>query len=635
MTDGMNAGNDKENNIKKKKENSNSLNKGISTGKKKYNIVSKNFLYRQGIRLVLLLYSLLVTNASVGATIFFVSKRMAEASQKEVNEGNMNVLNQAGSLFDIYLRDVMKLSNTIYYNVFKNSDENVDIHNMLNLLYDSYRGKIENIAIFSLDGNLMYAAPAARMKTGYDVKDQEWFTNTFKDTENNHFSLPHLQQIFESGDYRYKWVVSMSRIIELTRDGKSEQAVLLIDMKYDELVGNLSDISFGSKGYVYMIDNKGEVIWHPKMGLLYSGRLFEYNAEAAQCSDGVHKYKDKSGRILYVKTIGYTGWRIAGVGYSVESIFNSPYTGPFISVIIFAEFFAIALIYTFMFDKISDPISRLQEAVQTIEEGDFNQKVPVGGVYEIESLGKAVENMRIRINQLIEDKRIENQKRVEAEEMRVQAEFDVLQAQINPHFLYNTLSIVIWLIEAGKTEDAKKVVTAVGNFFRIFLSTDRKFIPVSEEIDYVKNYILIQQMRFKDKFVYEFDIDENVNQMSTLKLILQPIVENSIYHGMEYMDDEDGRILIKAYIKDDKVYFSVKDNGAGMTKERIAEIMSADMTRVSKPRGSGIGFKNVRNRILKQYGSEGGVEVISEPDEGTEIIIYFPAEIYTKKDVGA
>ena len=104
---------------------------------------------------------------------------------------------------------------------------------------------------------------------------------------------------------------------------------------------------------------------------------------------------------------------------------------------------------------------------------------------------------------------------------------------------------------------------------------------------------------------------------------------------MEYMDDEDGRILIKAYIKDDKVYFSVKDNGAGMTKERIAEIMSADMTRVSKPRGSGIGFKNVRNRILKQYGSEGGVEVISEPDEGTEIIIYFPAEIYTKKDVGA
>ena len=219
--------------------------------------------------------------------------------------------------------------------------------------------------------------------------------------------------------------------------------------------------------------------------------------------------------------------------------------------------------------------------------------------------------------------------------MRVQAEFDVLQAQINPHFLYNTLSIVIWLIEAGKTEDAKKVVTAVGNFFRIFLNTDRKFIPVSEEIDYVKNYILIQQMRFKDKFVYEFDIDENVNQMSTLKLILQPIVENSIYHGMEYMDDEDGRILIKAYIKDDKVYFSVKDNGAGMTKERIAEIMSADMTRVSKPRGSGIGFKNVRNRILKQYGSEGGVEVISEPDEGTEIIIYFPAEIYTKKDVGA
>lgn len=595
----------------------------------------KIFPHKLGIRMVLFIYFTLATCAAITVTIFFITRRLSKRSQKSLNEANTGILNQVSYLFDNYLRDVMKLSNTVYYSVLKNADKNTDTHSMLSLLYESNKEKVDNIALFSLEGELIDVVPAARQKEGYIIKKQEWFKNTFKDTENSHFSLPHLQKIFELGDYRYKWVISMSRIIEFTKEGRSEQAVLLIDMKYDELVRNFNDINFANGGYIYIIDSNGEIIWHPKMGLLYSKRISENNIEASKYNDGIYSiYKNGREINLLIKTVGYTGWKIVGVSMPASRVLLDQHTRAFTAVILFAEFFIISFAYIYMTDKISTPINRLQESVKAIESGKFDEKVSIGGVSEIEHLGKAVENMRNRINQLIKDNQTENQKRIEAEKMKVQAEFDVLQAQINPHFLYNTLSIIVWLIEAGKPEEATKVVTAVGRFFRIFLNTDKKFITAKEEIGHVSDYLLIQQMRFKDRFSYKFDIDESVNEMATLKLILQPIVENSIYHGMEYMDDGDGIILIKAYIENGRLVFSIKDNGAGMTNDRVTEIMSDAVVRASAPRGSGIGFKNVKNRIFKQYGSEGKVCVISEPDEGTEVIIHFPAQKYIDEDFG-
>ena len=144
---------------------------------------------------------------------------------------------------------------------------------------------------------------------------------------------------------------------------------------------------------------------------------------------------------------------------------------------------------------------------------------------------------------------------------------------INPHFLYNTLDIIVWMIENEEKEKAVQIVTALGRFFRISLSRGRSIIPVKDELEHVRNYLMIQQNRFKNKFTYRVEADDAVLPMASVKLILQPIVENAIYHGMEFMDG-DGEILVKAELKDGCTVMTVRDNGLGMTEETVEKLLS-------------------------------------------------------------
>ena len=206
------------------------------------------------------------------------------------------------------------------------------------------------------------------------------------------------------------------------------------------------------------------------------------------------------------------------------------------------------------------------------------------------------------------------------------AELKTLQAQINPHFLYNTLDIIVWMIENEQKSEAVRVVTALARFFRISLSKGKSIIPVRDELEHVRNYLMIQQMRFKNKFTYTIDAAPEVLGYASLKLMLQPLVENAIYHGMEFKDG-DGIIEIKAEQKEDGLWFTVLDNGLGMTEEQVENLLT-DHAHVSSKRGSGIGVKNVNERIRLYFGNEYGLFIESEPDEGTTIRIHLPAVDY-------
>ena len=201
----------------------------------------------------------------------------------------------------------------------------------------------------------------------------------------------------------------------------------------------------------------------------------------------------------------------------------------------------------------------------------------------------------------------------------------VLQNQINPHFLYNTLDVIVWMIENEKSGDAVKAVTALARFFRISLSRGKTVIPVSDEVEHVRNYLMIQEMRFKNKFTYQFDVKEETKQLGTVKLILQPLVENAIYHAMEFMDD-DGELTVKAYLEGEELVLSVTDNGCGMTQERAAALLRGDFVQTGK--GSGVGLRNVQERIQLVFGEKYGLRILSEPDEGTCIEIHIPAISY-------
>lgn len=540
-----------------------------------------------------------------------------------IQEENQAVLRQVNQSVDSYLRTIMKLSDSLYYGVIKNADlSSESINSQITLLYDNNKDSIANIALLSKDGRLLESVPAARLKTGLDVTQEPWFSNTLNRTDNLHFSTPHVQYIFDNNENQYRWVITLTRAVEITHKTSTDQGILLIDIRYNSLQQILENISLGNQGYLYMVSSNGELIYHPKMQLIKTAQSAENITAAAKYRDG--SYREEYGhemRNVNVKSVGYTGWKLLSVTPEKGLPLSNLKMRLFVVFVVFSFLLVLVLINAFISSRITNPIQELEKSVNAIEEGELDTQVYTGGSYEIQHLGRSIGDMAKRIKELMQDIVTEH-------ESKRKSEFNTLQSQINPHFLYNTLDIIVWMIENEQKHEAVKVVTALARFFRISLSQGRSIIAVRDELEHVRNYLMIQQMRFKNKFIYVIEAEDDVMNLASLKLMLQPLVENAIYHGMEFMDG-DGEIHVKAYQEKEELWFEISDNGLGMTQEQVANLLS-ESPHMSSRQGSGIGMKNVNERIKLYFGDYYGLIIHSEPDEGTVIRIHLPIQIYTE-----
>lgn len=579
----------------------------------------KKIVYNRSIRNSIFIYFTITSLVAVLLIVISIYSRLSSQLYDTVKQENVNLVNRVDSSMEVYLRNIMKLSDTIYYGIVKNANLSEDsIGEKLTLLYNNNKEQVSNIALISKEGEPISVVPAARFRKNFKAEDEEWFVNALNKTENIHFTLPHVQKMFEKGDNSYNWVISMSRAVEITVGGSTEQAVLLIEMAYQGLEEVLDEVTLGNGGYIYLMDSNGDIIWHPKFELIASGRVKENNLVAAGYDDGSREEVFNGTRQTVVtKTVGYTGWKLVGVIKGTGISLNMLKTRLFIVFVILLIIFIVILINSYISFRVTNPIRELEKSVKALEEGNLDADIYMGGSYEVQHLGKSVQDMKFRIKGLMQD--IVN----EHEEKR-KSEFDSLQAQINPHFLYNTLDIIVWQIENEKQSEAVHTVTALARFFRLSLGKGKNIVTVKDEIDHVKNYLMIQHMRFKNKFDYEFDIAEDVLELPSLKLMLQPLVENAIYHGMEFMDG-DGLIMVKAWQEENELYLSVADNGLGMTEDKVETILTGKSSS-GNGRGSGIGVKNVNERIKLYFGEAYGITIDSEPDEGTTVIIHLPAK---------
>ena len=553
-----------------------------------------------------------------------IFQRFTNSLNATIIEENSGIVGQLGESVDSYLRNAMKVSDSIYYNVIKNTDiSNDDIKRGMNLIYVNNDNMIDDIALISGKGELIESMPALRLKDNSDVLEKDFFKKSMAESEYINFSMPHIRDLFDRNENSYSWVISLSRAVEVTDEGKATQALLLINLNYRYFEEIFSNVNLGNGGYVYLTNDRGDIIWHPKQNEIYSGRFNEDNKYAATLKDGI-TVENLSGKnlTLNVRTIGYTGWKLVGVTPSAALGVDGIKFRFFVLFVADLFLFLLAMINAFISDKISNPIKSLDGSVREIESGNLNVEIVPSGSYEVEHLGKSIKNMLGRIKVLMSDLVAEhNAKR--------KSEFDTLQSQINPHFLYNTLDIIVWMIENENSDKAVNIVTALAKFFRISLSKGKNIITVKDEVEHVRNYLMIQNMRFKNRFEYSIDVDEEVLSYSSLKLMLQPLVENAIYHGMEFMDG-DGEIDVKVFKEDDSLYFTITDNGLGMSEDMVETLLSKDF--VPSKKGSGIGVKNVNERIKLYFGSEYGLKVESEPDEGTKITIHLPAVVYGEND---
>ncbi len=553
-----------------------------------------------------------------------IFQRFTNSLNATIIEENSGIVGQLGESVDSYLRNAMKVSDSIYYNVIKNTDiSNDDIKKGMNLIYVNNDNMIDDIALISGKGELIESMPALRLKDNSNVLEKDFFKKSMAESEYINFSMPHIRDLFDRNENSYSWVISLSRAVEVTDEGKATQALLLINLNYRYFEEIFSNVNLGNGGYVYLTNDRGDIIWHPKQNEIYSGRFNEDNKYAATLKDGITVENLRGKNItLNVRTIGYTGWKLVGVTPSAALGIDGIKFRFFVLFVADLFLFLLAMINAFISDKISNPIKSLDGSVREIESGNLDVEIVPSGSYEVEHLGKSIKNMLGRIKVLMSDLVAEhNAKR--------KSEFDTLQSQINPHFLYNTLDIIVWMIENENSDKAVNIVTALAKFFRISLSKGKNIITVKDEVEHVRNYLMIQNMRFKNRFEYSIDVDEKVLSYSSLKLMLQPLVENAIYHGMEFMDG-DGEIDVKVFKEDDSLYFTITDNGLGMSEDMVETLLSKDF--VPSKKGSGIGVKNVNERIKLYFGSEYGLKVESEPDEGTKITIHLPAVVYGEND---
>lgn len=547
-----------------------------------------------------------------GMLLYFnFSRQLGQTIQSE----NEMLVKQVNQSVDTYLRDMLRLSNSIYYNVIKNVDIDSDpINSELQLLYGTYSSYVENIALYDLDGKLLATAPPALSKPGVDVRQSQWFQKALNRTENLHFATPEIQNLFVNAEHRYIRVISLSSAVEITSGKSTMGGVLLIDLKYNSLTELFDHMSLANGGYLYLMDANGELIYHPEQQLIASGLAKENNLVAATYDDGGHQETfNGESRAIIVRTVGYTGWRIVGVIPQQGIVLNQLDNVLIIIAIFLMLFDIVILINSFISTKLTAPIKHLEESVQTLEYGDADKAIYQGGSYEIRHLGASIQGMVDQLQQLTNDI-------VREHEQKQKSELDALQSQINPHFLYNALDIIVWMIERGQPREAVNIVTALARLFRISLSRGKNIIPVRDELEHVQNYLTIQAMRYKNKFSYVIEMDDDVKDLAIIKLVVQPLVENAIYHGMDFMDG-DGMITISAKIVGDELHLTVADNGLGI-KPEVVERLLIENTPVSK--GSGVGLKNVNERIKLYFGDRYGVLIKSEPDEGTCITLVLP-----------
>ena len=561
----------------------------------------------------------------IGLTLY---RQFANRSRQMMTESTEQLTERAAVSLEDKLFSMRRLSDAMYYSVIKDLDFAEDnVAEEMNLFYEANKDNLISLALFTPGGNLLSAAPSALVKTNLDVTRETWFIKAQNQVENLHFSLPHVQNLFDDPNYRYHWVISLSRVVEITTNGVPRSGVLLVDLSYSSITQMLDDINAANSTgqYMYLTDSDGTIIYHPKQMQITSGLFSENNTAVAEYEDGATE-EDFNGeqRVVITDTIAYTGWKLVSVIPSSSFSLGLYQLRFFVITVIAVMVIAVILVNRIVADLISRPVRKLDESIRETQDVQvIPDEAYDGGSLEVQNLGRTLQEYQRSNQRLMKDI-------VREQEEKRKSELDALQSQINPHFLYNTLDSIVWMIEGGHSREATEMITQLANIFRISLSKGHTIIPLGDELRHAENYMNIQKVRFRSAFTCEFDTDPALNNYATVKLIIQPILENAIYYGVKNMD-EDGRIVVRDWLDGDDLFIAVEDNGFGIPKDVADHLLDEDRTHVPS-KGSGVGLFNVHQRIQLRFGPEYGLKIESEEDSGTIVVIRIPAIPYSEEE---
>lgn len=360
------------------------------------------------------------------------------------------------------LRNMRQICNAVNYNIVQEYDiSDQEFSRQFSLLYEVNNDKLQSMALYDSDGKIIAAEPVATREKNQKVTEQDWYKSATDEIENIHISTPHIQDLFGNETYQYNWVVSLSSLVDMNHGDTPDSGVLLVDMKYsmiEEVLDNLNEAA--GETYYYLCTDDGEILYHPRKAEIDRGFFTEDSSTAAGYADGTYEISvngEKSN--IVVNSLSYTGWKLVGVvpeGVQTASINKFRYYIIATAIILLMMLFVVNKI---MAKKISKPILKLDESVKSYETGEKTE-IYIGGTSEIRHLAYSVQNSYKQIEQLMEEI-------IRQQNKRRKSEMDALQSQINPHFLYNTLESITWMVEANKNEEAVFMISELAKLLRI------------------------------------------------------------------------------------------------------------------------------------------------------------------------
>ena len=420
---------------------------------------------------------------------------------------------------------------------------------------------------------------------------------------------------FSENDNR-NYVISMFKLIG--KDNAKTNGMIIFNLQSDFFERVLANSLLSDTGYFVLISPEGAM-------------TFKTTTCASRLSVDVVQHlqqtKEKEGKFVFQKpqgkkmvviydTLPTNQWKLAAV-FPQEELLNRVNYIKYITLLVIIVLIGVAVfLMNALANYITKPIFSLRDSMERIQGKNIDFISAAHPLNEVEILNQGVKDLVERVKVLLEQIQRE-------QETKRQLEFSVMQMQIHPHFLYNTLYSIKGLCDMGMNTDASAMVTALSNFFRISISRGNEIISIEEEIEHIRNYLFIQEMRYGDEFSYQIEVEPDILSYIIVKLTLQPLVENAIYHGVKQKRGT-GLVRVIGYQRDQFLCFEVQDNGVGMSKERLQEVQQGLQDKQVRVASMGLGVRSVHERLQIHYGKEAGLKIESELGKGTIIKVVIP-----------
>lgn len=476
------------------------------------------------------------------------------------------------------------------------------------------RDDIRNIGLVQKDGVILLNSGYQAINPDLDLSTQEWYTSAVDNYNQYSLTSSHVQHVIKG---QRPWVITLSREVHNFYGTGNSDGVVFIDLNYSAISELCDKNSIGDKGYVFILDQYGNIVYHPSQQQLYNELQTEnidivMNAD----TDTVVTGTGDDEKIYTFSRSETTGWTVVGCMNMAELLKDSREANQIYMLTAIVLVVIAMLLSSFISKSITLPIQKLRNSMERVQEGDFKAAdIEIPSENEIGSLTTSFNVMTHKIEDLMAQN-------VHEQELKRKSELKALQSQINPHFLYNTLDSIIWMAEGKKNEDVVVMTASLARLLRQSISNEDETVSIVQEIQYVKSYLTIQKMRYKDKLEYEIDVDPSIYGVHIVKLVLQPIIENAIYHGLKYKDSK-GMIWVKGHQEGRKAVIEIKDDGVGMDEETLAHIFEKHKVNYHS---NGVGVYNIQKRLSLYYGKEYGLRYESEKGKGTTVTVVIPMD---------